>query len=54
MDDGASLDWSAHRFAPPMAPWMPLRINLGDAFRVHEVHVRRHIAQIQRIIAATA
>jgi hypothetical protein len=54
MDEGASLDWSAHRFAPPMAPWIPLRLNLGDAFRVHEVHVRRHIAQIDRIIAATA
>ena len=54
MDDAASLDWSAHRFAPPMAPWIPLRLNLGDAFRVHEVHVRRHIAQIERTIAATA
>jgi hypothetical protein len=53
MDDAASLDWSAIRFAPPVAPWMPLRINLGDAFRIHAVHVTRHIGQIERTIART-
>jgi hypothetical protein len=52
MDDAASLDWRAVRFAPPIAPWLPLRLNLGDAFRVHAVHVRRHLGQMERTIAA--
>jgi hypothetical protein len=52
MDGAASLDWRALRFPPPIAPWLPLRFNLGDAFRVHAVHVRRHIGQIERVIAA--
>jgi hypothetical protein len=51
MDDAASLDWRAVRFAPPIAPWLPLRLNLGDAFRVHAVHVRRHLGQMERTIA---
>jgi hypothetical protein len=53
MDDAASLDWRAVRFAPPLAPWLPLRLNLGDAFRVHAVHVRRHLGQMERAVAAT-
>ena len=52
MDGAASLDWRALRFPPPIAPWLPLRFNLGDAFRGHAVHVRRHIGQIERVIAA--
>jgi hypothetical protein len=54
MDDAASLDWRAVRFAPPLAPWLPLRFNLGDAFRLHAVHVRRHLGQMERVVAATA
>ena len=53
MDEAQSLDWRALRFAPPLAPWLPLRFNIGDAFRLHAVHVRRHIGQIDRIMGAT-
>ena len=52
LDDAALLDWRALRFAPPLAKWLPLRFNLGDAFRLHAVHVRRHIGQMERVIAA--
>lgn len=47
-----TLDWNAVRLRPPVAPWMPLKINLGDVFHIHAVHVRRHLAQIRRVKAA--
>ena len=51
IDKAASLDWRALRVRsgalPPFAPTM----NLGDAFRIHVVHVRRHTAQIERLIS---
>lgn len=51
MDKAASLDWRALRVRsgalPPFAPTM----NLGDAFRIHVVHVRRHTAQIERLVS---
>jgi Mycothiol maleylpyruvate isomerase N-terminal domain. len=51
IDNAASLDWRALRVRsgalPPFAPTM----NLGDAFRIHVVHVRRHTAQIERLVA---
>ena len=50
MDKAGSLDWRALRVRsgalPPFAPTM----NLGDAFRIHVVHVRRHTAQIERLV----
>ena len=52
MDEAQSLDWRALRFAPPLAPWLPLRFNIGDAFWLHAVHVRRHIGQMDRIVGA--
>ena len=52
MDEAQSHDWRALRFAPPLAPWLPLRFNIGDAFWLHAVHVRRHIGQMDRIVAA--
>ena len=49
MDKAASLDWRGLRVRsgalPPFAP----KMNLGDAFRIHVVHGRRHTAQIERI-----
>ena len=49
IDNAASLDWRALRVRsgalPPFAP----KMNLGDAFRIHVVHVRRHTAQIERL-----
>jgi len=51
MDKASSLDWRELRVRsgalPPFAP----RMNLGDAFRIHVVHVRRHTAQVQRLVA---
>lgn len=47
-----ALDWNAIRLRPPIAPWLPIKIKLGDVFRIHTVHVRRHLAQMERVAAA--
>jgi hypothetical protein len=54
MDEAASLDWNALRISPPMLPPLLsfLKINLGDVFNIHVVHVRRHLGQVERVIAA--
>jgi hypothetical protein len=31
---------------------VPLRFNVGDGFRFHAAHVRRHLAQIERAVVA--
>jgi hypothetical protein len=49
IESARTLDWNALRFRPPPAPWLPIRINLGDVFHIHAVHVRRHLDQIRRI-----
>lgn len=50
MDDAASYDWSALRLHSPAMPrWLP-KMNLGDAFRIHVVHVTRHSRQIERLV----
>lgn len=51
MHDASAHDWNLVRLRPPVAPWIPLRINIGDVFNIHMVHVRRHLAQIERILA---
>jgi hypothetical protein len=51
IETARTLDWNAVRLRPPVAPWMPMRINLGDVFHIHTVHVRRHLAQIRRVKA---
>jgi hypothetical protein len=51
MESARTLDWNALRLRPPPAPWLPLRLNLGDVFHIHTVHVRRHLAQIRRVKA---
>jgi hypothetical protein len=51
MDDAASYDWRALRLRSPALPgWAP-KMNLGDGFRIHVVHVTRHSKQIVRLIA---
>ncbi len=50
--DAADRDWNKLRFAPPLAKWVPLRFNVGDGFRFHAGHVRRHLAQVERAVAA--
>lgn len=52
LDEAASLDWNAVRLRPPVLPWLPLKLNLGDVFEIHRVHVTRHLGQIERTIAA--
>ena len=51
MDDAASLDWRALRISSPALPsWAP-KMNLGDGFRIHIVHLTRHSHQIERLVA---
>jgi hypothetical protein len=51
LDDAASYDWRALRIGSPALPsWAP-KMNLGDGFRIHVVHVTRHSKQIARLIA---
>jgi hypothetical protein len=50
MDDAASYDWRALRIHSPALPRFVPKMNLGDAFRIHVVHVTRHSRQIERLI----
>jgi DinB superfamily len=50
MDGAASLDWRALRVRSGALPtWAP-KMNLGDGFRIHVVHVKRHALQIERLV----
>jgi hypothetical protein len=49
MDDSVRYDWSALKLRSPALPWLAPKLNLGDAFRVHVVHVTRHANQIERL-----
>jgi hypothetical protein len=51
MDDAASLDWRALKLASPAFPAPLIRFNLGDVFRIHVVHVKRHLGQMERVVA---
>jgi uncharacterized damage-inducible protein DinB len=51
LEDSALIDWNAVRLRPPVMPWLPIKINLGDVFRIHTVHVQRHLGQIERVAA---
>jgi hypothetical protein len=51
MDDAASLDWRALRMASPALPVPIIRLNLGDVFNIHVVHVRRHLRQMERVVS---
>lgn len=49
VDTAAALDWRAIRLRSPVLPaWAP-KLNLGDAFRIHVVHLGRHAGQIERV-----
>jgi hypothetical protein len=50
MDDAASLDWRKLRMATPALPVPIIWLNLGDVFRIHVVHVRRHLGQMERVV----
>jgi hypothetical protein len=50
MDDAASYDWRALRIGSPALPtWAP-KMNIGDGFRIHVVHLTRHSHQIERLV----
>jgi len=50
MDDALPYDWSALRIRSPALPsWAP-KMNIGDGFRIHVVHVTRHSRQIERLV----
>lgn len=50
MDDAASCGWKAIRISPALPSWAP-KMNLGDGFRIHIVHLTRHSHQIERLVA---
>jgi len=50
MDESQQYDWRALRISSPaLPPWAP-KMNLGDAFRIHVVHLTRHSHQIERLV----
>ena len=50
MDDAMSYDWRALKIRSPALPkWAP-KMNLGDGFRIHVVHLTRHSRQIERLV----
>jgi hypothetical protein len=50
MDDAASYDWRALRMRSAALPkWAP-KMNLGDGFKIHVVHLTRHSRQIERLV----
>lgn len=50
MDDAVRYDWQALRIRSPAFPaWGP-KMNLGDRFRLHVIHVTRHARQIERLV----
>jgi hypothetical protein len=51
LEDGLRYDWRAVRIASPALPsWAP-KMNLGDGFRIHVIHVTRHSRQIERLVS---
>jgi hypothetical protein len=50
MEDATSYDWQGTRLRSPALPWFVPRMNMGDAFRIHVVHVTRHAKQIERLV----
>ena len=50
LDDSASLDWRALKIGSPALPSFMPKMNLGDEFRIHVVHVTRHAGQIERLM----
>lgn len=51
MDDAVRYDWNALKLRSPALPFFMPKLSLGDAFRVHVVHVARHARQIDRLVA---
>jgi hypothetical protein len=54
MDDASRYDWNALKLHSPALPRFTPKLNLGDAFHVHVVHVTRHAKQIERLAGKLA
>jgi len=50
LDDAVRYDWSALRLGSPALPRFAPKMNLGDALRIHVVHVTRHAKQVERLV----
>jgi hypothetical protein len=50
MDDAIAYDWRKIRIGSPALPSWMLKMNIGDGFRIHVVHVTRHSRQIERLV----
>lgn len=50
MEDAVPYDWRALRLRSPALPWFMPKMNLGDAFRIHVVHLTRHSRQVDRLV----
>lgn len=49
IDDASSYDWKALRIGSPALPkWAP-KMNVGDGFRIHVIHLTRHAGQVERL-----
>jgi hypothetical protein len=49
MEDALPYDWRGLRIKSPALPrWAP-KMNVGDGFRIHVVHLTRHSRQIERL-----
>ena len=54
MDDALAYDWRALRIkSPALWGWMP-KMNVGDGFRIHVVHLTRHSRQVERLVSKLA
>ena len=50
MDDAVRYDWNALKLrSPAMDFWFVPKMNIGDGFRIHVVHLTRHSNQIARL-----
>jgi DinB superfamily len=50
INDALSYDWRNLRLRSPALPFFLPKMNLGDALRIHVVHVVRHSRQIERLV----
>lgn len=50
LDAAGDFDWLTLRIPSAAMPaWAP-KMNLGDGFRIHTVHIERHSRQIERLV----
>lgn len=50
MEESSNVEWRAARMYPPTLPVRLLRMNAGDLFSIHVVHLERHARQLESIV----